>query len=180
MTTGRAAAEAAPAGVNTTSKRSATITPGRRPPRPAAIAAKPSPAPLRPLQPRGSDGAGAHGPALTALPPGAANAAGPGADRGPVSGSAVLKRCRGGEKRNPSKGRGPSPQIQFVFPRIVEWFEWEETLKITSSNPPARRQGHLPVDEIVQTPTQPGLELPGMRHAQLPCAACSGPSQSSK
>jgi len=41
---------------------------------------------------------------------------------------------------------------------IIEWFGLEGTLKIISFQPPCHGQGHLPVDQVAQSPVQPGLE----------------------
>lgn len=40
----------------------------------------------------------------------------------------------------------------------MEWFELEGTLKIVQSQPPWHGQGHLSLDQFVQSPIQPGLE----------------------
>ena len=42
--------------------------------------------------------------------------------------------------------------------RIIEWFGLEGTLKITWIQPPCHEQGHLPLDQVAQSPIQPGLQ----------------------
>ena len=42
--------------------------------------------------------------------------------------------------------------------RIIEWFGLEGTIKIIQFQPPHYRQGHLPLDQVAQSPIQPGLE----------------------
>jgi len=42
--------------------------------------------------------------------------------------------------------------------RIIEWFGLEVTLKISWFQPPCHEQGHLPLDQVAQSPIQPGLE----------------------
>ena len=42
--------------------------------------------------------------------------------------------------------------------RIIEWFGLEGTLKITYFQPLCHGQGHLPLDQVAQSPVQPGLE----------------------
>jgi len=42
--------------------------------------------------------------------------------------------------------------------RIVEWFGLEGTLEIIYFQPPGHGQGHLPPDQVAQSPIQPGLE----------------------
>jgi len=42
--------------------------------------------------------------------------------------------------------------------RIIEWFGLEGTFKIVLFQPPCYRQGHLPLDQVAQSPIQPGLE----------------------
>jgi len=41
---------------------------------------------------------------------------------------------------------------------ITEWFGLEGTLKIIYFQPPCHGQGHLPLDQVAQSPIQPGLE----------------------
>ena len=42
--------------------------------------------------------------------------------------------------------------------RIIEWFGLEGTLKIIWFQAICHGQGHLPVDQVAQSPIQPGLE----------------------
>ena len=42
--------------------------------------------------------------------------------------------------------------------RIVEWFGLEGTFKSLLVHPPCSKQGHLPLDQVDQSPIQPGLE----------------------
>ncbi|PKU41813.1 hypothetical protein llap_7886 [Limosa lapponica baueri] len=42
--------------------------------------------------------------------------------------------------------------------RIIEWFGLEGTLKIIKFQDPCREQGHLPLDQVAQSPIQSGLE----------------------
>ncbi|KAJ7421664.1 hypothetical protein BTVI_17271 [Pitangus sulphuratus] len=42
--------------------------------------------------------------------------------------------------------------------RIMEWCGLEGTLKIISFQPQRRGQGHLPLDQVAQSPIQPGFE----------------------
>jgi len=42
--------------------------------------------------------------------------------------------------------------------RVIEWYGLEGTLKIIWFKPPCHGQGHLPLDEVAQSPIQPGLE----------------------
>ena len=42
--------------------------------------------------------------------------------------------------------------------QIIEWFGLEGTLKIISFHPPCHGQGHLPPDQVAQSPIRPGLE----------------------
>ena len=39
---------------------------------------------------------------------------------------------------------------------IIEWFGLEGPLRF---QPPCCKQGHLPLDQVVQSPIQPGLEF---------------------
>ena len=41
--------------------------------------------------------------------------------------------------------------------RIVEWFGLGGTLKIIQFQTPCHGQGHLPLDQVAQSPVQPGL-----------------------
>jgi len=45
-----------------------------------------------------------------------------------------------------------------LFHRIVEWFVLEGTLQTIQFQPPCHQQGHLPPDQVAQSPIQPGLE----------------------
>jgi len=40
--------------------------------------------------------------------------------------------------------------------RIIEWYGLEGTLKIIWFQPPCHEQGHLPLDQVAQSPIQPG------------------------
>jgi len=42
--------------------------------------------------------------------------------------------------------------------RIIEWFKLEGTLKIIQFQLPCHGQGHLPLEQVAQSPIQPGLE----------------------
>jgi len=42
--------------------------------------------------------------------------------------------------------------------RIIEWFELEGTLKVIQFQCPCNRWAHLPLDQVAQSPIQPGLE----------------------
>jgi len=42
--------------------------------------------------------------------------------------------------------------------RIIEWFGLEGILKVIWFQPPCHEQGHLPPDQVAQSPIQPGLE----------------------
>jgi len=42
--------------------------------------------------------------------------------------------------------------------RIIEQFGLEGTLQIIKFQPPCHGQGHLPLDQVAQSPIQPGLE----------------------
>ena len=44
------------------------------------------------------------------------------------------------------------------FHRIIEWFRLEGTFEIIQFQPPCYRQGHFPLDQVVQSPIQPGLQ----------------------
>ena len=44
------------------------------------------------------------------------------------------------------------------YHRITEWFGLEGTLKILQFQPPCRGQGHLPLDQVAQSPMQHDLE----------------------
>ena len=46
----------------------------------------------------------------------------------------------------------------FHIYRITEQFGYERTLKITEFQLPCPGQGHLPLDQVAQSPIQPGLE----------------------
>jgi len=48
--------------------------------------------------------------------------------------------------------------FEALYYRIVEWFGFEGTLSIISFQSPCHRQGHLPLDQVAQSPIQPGLE----------------------
>uniref|UniRef100_A0A8C3PLQ6 Uncharacterized protein n=1 Tax=Calidris pygmaea TaxID=425635 RepID=A0A8C3PLQ6_9CHAR len=48
-------------------------------------------------------------------------------------------------------------EFQLVH-RIIEWFGLEGTLKIIEFQTPCHGQGHLPLDQVAQSPIQPGLE----------------------
>jgi len=39
----------------------------------------------------------------------------------------------------------------------MEWFVLEGTLQIIQFQPPCHGQGHLPLDQVAQSPIQPGL-----------------------
>ena len=41
---------------------------------------------------------------------------------------------------------------------IIEWFGLDETLKITSFQPPCHGQEHLPLDQVAERPIEPGPE----------------------
>ncbi|KAK4827484.1 hypothetical protein QYF61_018784 [Mycteria americana] len=45
-----------------------------------------------------------------------------------------------------------------MFSRTIEWFGLEGTLKIISFQRPCHGQGRLPLDQVAQSPIQPGLE----------------------
>ena len=49
-------------------------------------------------------------------------------------------------------------QLRYSIHRIIEWFGLEGTLKIIWFQPPCHGQGHLPLDQVAQSPIQPGLE----------------------
>ena len=40
----------------------------------------------------------------------------------------------------------------------IEWFGLEGTCKISQVKTPCYRQGHLPLDQVAQSPIQPGTE----------------------
>ena len=40
---------------------------------------------------------------------------------------------------------------------IIEWFGLDETFNIIWFQHPCYQQGHLPLDQVVQSPIQPGL-----------------------
>jgi len=42
--------------------------------------------------------------------------------------------------------------------RIIEWFGLEGSLQIIEFHPLCHGQGHLPPDQVAQSPVQPGLE----------------------
>ena len=42
--------------------------------------------------------------------------------------------------------------------RIIEWFGLEGSLKIIWFQPPCHGQGHLPLDQVAESPIQTGLE----------------------
>ena len=44
------------------------------------------------------------------------------------------------------------------YHRIIEWFELEGTFKGHLVQPPCHEQGHLPLDQVAQSPVQPDLE----------------------
>ena len=52
----------------------------------------------------------------------------------------------------------PLPLSGLPSHRIIEWFELEKTFKIMQFQPPCYRQGHLPLDSVAQSLSQPGLE----------------------
>ena len=41
---------------------------------------------------------------------------------------------------------------------ITEWFWLEGTFKIIQLQPPYYRQGHLPLDQVAESPIQPSLD----------------------
>ena len=59
--------------------------------------------------------------------------------------------------------------------RIVEWFGLEGPLKIIWFQPLCHGQGHLPLDQVSQSPIQPST-LPGRGQPQLLWACCSSVS----
>jgi len=59
--------------------------------------------------------------------------------------------------------------------RFIEWFVLEGTLKIIEFQLPCHGLGHFPLDQVAQSPIQPGLEH-FQRHAWLqPAVACNTP-----
>ena len=62
------------------------------------------------------------------------------------------------------------------YNRIIEWFGLEGTLKIIWVQPPCHGQGHPPLDQVAQSPIQPGLEPVIAEHNQffriLPVKRC--------
>jgi len=50
------------------------------------------------------------------------------------------------------------PCTSALLHRIIEWFGFEETLKIIWFQPPCHEQRHLPPDQVAQSSIQPGLE----------------------
>jgi len=44
------------------------------------------------------------------------------------------------------------------FRRIIECFGWEGTFRGHLAQPPSSEQGHLQLDQVAQSPVQPGLE----------------------
>jgi len=44
------------------------------------------------------------------------------------------------------------------YHRMTEWFGLEGTLKIIQFQPPCHGQGHLLLEQVAQSPVQPGLE----------------------
>ena len=53
--------------------------------------------------------------------------------------------------------------------RIIEWFVLEGTFKIHLV--PCYRQGQLPLDQVVQSPIQPALEIEVLQIFMLGCMA---------
>jgi len=49
-------------------------------------------------------------------------------------------------------------QKEICYHRIIEWFGLEGTLKIILFLPPCHGQGHIPLDQVAQSPIQPSLE----------------------
>jgi len=50
-------------------------------------------------------------------------------------------------------------QVSVKFKKIIiEWFELEETFKDHLVQSPCHEQGHLSLDQVVQSPIQPELE----------------------
>jgi len=45
-----------------------------------------------------------------------------------------------------------------IIEPIIEWFGLEGTLKIIQFQPPCHGQGHLPLDQVAQSLSQPGPE----------------------
>jgi len=50
------------------------------------------------------------------------------------------------------------PLLSVIFHRIIEWFGLEGTLKIIRFQLPCHKEGHLLLDQVAQSPIQPGLE----------------------
>jgi len=56
----------------------------------------------------------------------------------------------------PTSWRGH--QLIFSASGAIEWFGLEGTLKIIWFQPPCHGHRHLPLDQVAQSPIQPGLE----------------------
>jgi len=57
-------------------------------------------------------------------------------------------------------GCSKAPEVlhSILHYRIIEWFGLEGTFKGHLVQPPSNEQGHLQLDQVAQSPVQPGLE----------------------
>ena len=49
------------------------------------------------------------------------------------------------------------PSLKYNY-RIIQFFGLEETFRGHLAQPPCSEQGHLQLDQVAQSPVQPGLE----------------------
>lgn len=68
------------------------------------------------------------------------------------------KNCSLAGQHHLSYSLGSNSKLLIFYNRHMEWFGLEDTLRFTCSSPPCPGQGWHPLDQVTQSPFQPGLE----------------------